>query len=233
MITLRHLISPQKWNKYAYVENNPLISIDPDGEDDFTVFRPLANSDGEMWSQIKADAPKHGNTVTVYNGADATADRYVKALQSADSHVIFDGHGIEYADPDRNGLVTGGSVLLAGNVGVGVSQPENGTLMSVPDVLASSVAVFGCNGADLKGQYGNAVFTGTRPATDTNAGDRGAGAYTSVLSTGGTVGQATSASRVAITNATNAVNQNDPKYKGTPLPTPQVCTTQNGSTTCR
>jgi len=45
--TKRTILSPQKWNKYAYVQNNPLAMVDPDGEDDYYVFRPTATSTGE------------------------------------------------------------------------------------------------------------------------------------------------------------------------------------------
>ena len=37
IMTARHLANPQKWNKYAYVINNPLANFDPDGMDDFRV----------------------------------------------------------------------------------------------------------------------------------------------------------------------------------------------------
>jgi RHS repeat-associated protein len=37
-ITSRHLANPQKWNAYAYVINNPLSNIDPDGKEDVSVY---------------------------------------------------------------------------------------------------------------------------------------------------------------------------------------------------
>jgi|WetSurMetagenome_2_1015567.scaffolds.fasta_scaffold76381_2 RHS repeat-associated protein len=37
-ITSRHLANPQKWNKYAYVINNPLANFDPDGREDVSVY---------------------------------------------------------------------------------------------------------------------------------------------------------------------------------------------------
>jgi RHS repeat-associated protein len=37
LMTARHLTNPQKWNKYAYVINNPLMRFDPDGMDDYAL----------------------------------------------------------------------------------------------------------------------------------------------------------------------------------------------------
>jgi RHS repeat-associated protein len=31
LMSISHVISPQKWNKYAYVQNNPLLRFDPNG----------------------------------------------------------------------------------------------------------------------------------------------------------------------------------------------------------
>jgi RHS repeat-associated protein len=33
----KHLMNPQKWNKYAYVLNNPLSLVDPDGQEEMTI----------------------------------------------------------------------------------------------------------------------------------------------------------------------------------------------------
>jgi RHS repeat-associated protein len=40
MPSVRHLLNPEKWNKYAYVLNNPLALVDPDGKEEMTfVYR--------------------------------------------------------------------------------------------------------------------------------------------------------------------------------------------------
>jgi RHS repeat-associated protein len=36
-LSLRHLANPQKWNKYAYVLNNPLALFDPNGQEELTI----------------------------------------------------------------------------------------------------------------------------------------------------------------------------------------------------
>jgi RHS repeat-associated protein len=47
MIAVRHLLNPQKLNKYVYVLNNPLAMIDPDGREEMTIvfraFIPQSN----------------------------------------------------------------------------------------------------------------------------------------------------------------------------------------------
>ena len=35
--SIKHLVNPQKWNKYAYVLNNPLALFDPDGQEELTI----------------------------------------------------------------------------------------------------------------------------------------------------------------------------------------------------
>jgi len=92
LVSARHLMFPQKWNKYAYVQNNPLALVDPDGADDFYVFRPSATENGATWNAIKAEASKNGNTVTIYNGKAATAEKFKAALNTEGAHVIDTGH---------------------------------------------------------------------------------------------------------------------------------------------
>lgn len=44
MVVSRLLKTPQRWNRYAYVINNPLARIDPDGNADFASFDSFRNS---------------------------------------------------------------------------------------------------------------------------------------------------------------------------------------------
>ena len=229
--TLRTIAYPQKWNKYAYVQNNPLAMIDPDGEDDFYVFRPLATENGRRWDAIRAEAPKYGNTVTIYNGNDATAGRFTNALNTEGAHVIdAGGHSVE----DNQGNAVG--ILLGGNTGVGSPAfttdvgPAGTPLVPVGNIQASDVAVFGCNSTQLAPQFSDTTFTGTRPTTNTVAEDTAAATYTDKLVRGGTVDQAATAAAGTMRTVTNQANANPNRvmdYKK-----PQVCTTEDGKTTC-
>ncbi len=231
IMTARHLTSPQKWNKYAYVQNNPLAMVDPDGEDDFFVFRPLATENGRRWDAIRAEAPKYGNTVTVYNGKDATAARFTTALSTEGAHVIdAGGHSVE----DNRGTAVG--VLLGGNTGVGNPAfttdigPAGTALVPVTNVQATDVAVFGCYSTQLGPLFSGTTYTGTGPTTNTVAEDVGAASYTDRLVRGGTVDQAAGAGASTMRTVTDQANNNPGRvmdYKP-----PQVCTTENGKTTC-
>jgi hypothetical protein len=69
---LRRIIAnPQKWNRYAYVLNNPLIMIDPDGLAEIYVFRPEARSLNASWRKAARDAEANGNHMHFFNGAKA------------------------------------------------------------------------------------------------------------------------------------------------------------------
>jgi len=50
ILSARHLVNPQKWNRYAYVLNNPLAFFDPNGMDEVTIqlsaFIPQGSVDG-------------------------------------------------------------------------------------------------------------------------------------------------------------------------------------------
>jgi RHS repeat-associated protein len=232
IVTPRHLMYPQKWNKYTYVRNNPLALVDPDGEDDYYVFRPTATENGAAWNAIQAEAPKYRNTVTIYNGQDATAARFENALHTDGAHVIDTGHTVD----DNTGKARG--VLLGDNKGVGdpsmTTLPSNGQaggpMQSPGDVQAADVAVFGCNSTNLAPQFSTTTFTGTQPTTNTAAEDVGARTYTDTMVRGGTVNQAAGAAQGTMQTTTNQANQNP--NKPMTYSKPQVCTTQNGTTTC-
>jgi len=170
----KHLMYPQRWNAYAYVRNNPLNSIDPDGWDDFKIFLNFSSEDvggnnmDAAWINIAAQARANGHTVSFVS---PTAENYRAALES-DSHVIDVGHTQQVeATGQALGVLMkaeGGTGELGNTyVGVGLGELPIGYQKG-----AKSVDIFGCNSNDLSGQYNQAgTFVGVSSGTnaETNA----------------------------------------------------------------
>ncbi|MBE0656367.1 MAG: hypothetical protein IH602_01690 [Bryobacteraceae bacterium] len=86
------MTDPQRWNRYAYVRNNPLRYVDPNGEDATIVYSVsnLTQDQVEWWNKNKAAvldtiAAKYkaaGVRVTLINLADLSKDQE-KRLRSA------------------------------------------------------------------------------------------------------------------------------------------------------
>jgi RHS repeat-associated protein len=187
LFTSRHLAEPQKWNKYAYVQNNPLLRVDPDGLEDWIVFR-VANTDGRnllaglhdaQWKAAEQaitsqkDAKGNLNTFRMFEGDKATVSEYQKAINNPDAHVVFVGH----ANEDPNTRQTNGTALNDGvSLGKDGSMTESVRQSSDPEgapdlrisysisdpVSASSVALFGCDTSVIAGQYSDTNFTGVQ-----------------------------------------------------------------------
>jgi RHS repeat-associated protein len=171
MMTARHIALPQKWNKYDYVQDNPLVGIDPDGLDDYYVFRPTAKSDGR-WASVKA-AAREGDHVYVLNGASATPEAYNKALQQEGAHVVMVGHTSHLMNKDNSIGTTTGVWLNDGRSGGGNGYThidehtgDETQTSPGPQVHAGEVDIFGCQSIDLASQYGGAHFVGMNSGKD-------------------------------------------------------------------
>lgn len=224
-LTLKRILpNPQRWNRYAYVIDNPLIMIDPDGLLDIYVFRPEAHSNGAAWNKAIKDAKANGNHVFIFNGKKATRDAYLKALNTPDAAVVFAGHTVDVAGPRRN---EARSVQLDGQEAVGTaasykngkdSSDGMGERSPTPAAIdAQSVAAFSCNSQDLSSQYSSTEFTGLLGNVLDPVADAGAAAYTNALAIDGTVPAADAAAQQSMNAVgTTYVNPDGSQFAKTP-----------------
>src|SRR6185503_17803602 len=118
MLGIKQVVNPQRWNRYAYVVNNPLALYDADGQDDqgqggskiIDVFiampaggqqdyrtvngRPAVNYPLPDWSKLRENAAKAGYTVNVHQLSESTPEAVANSFTNAEPTVIVD-HGID------------------------------------------------------------------------------------------------------------------------------------------
>ena len=213
-----------------------MAMVDPDGEDDFFVFRPTATGTDRAWAAIQAEAPKYGNKVVIFNGPDASNVRFLGAVHTQGAHVIDTGHTVETNTGSAAAVLLGNNGAVGDPNIVGSTLPADGQPgcpVLMPNVQASTVAIFGCNSTDLAGQYSNTTFTGTSPTTNSVAEDVGAQRYTQTLVRHGTVGQASSAAQAGMATTTNQANANPNRVMQYQAPTVTTTTPTGGQTVCR
>jgi RHS repeat-associated protein len=184
LMSSRHLAFPQKWNKYAYVQNNPLLRVDPDGLDDYVIVRPATTTSNANWDAARAAVLKNpANTFTMLTGEKATVEAWQKATTTPGTHAIFVGHTSHEENPNGSIGKTSAVVLNDGrSSGQQGSEkytvtpgPHPGDPPSVsggpsspgPETKADTVAIFGCQSSGLSGQYGGAAnFVGMDSGKD-------------------------------------------------------------------
>ncbi len=244
--TARTVSSPQKWNKYVYVRNNPFVLIDPDGEDDFYVFLAADKTVSKEWMALQSDARNLGHNVIVWAGGDANELRFAAAVNTPDANVVFAGDTIDTSD--RQQAV---GVLLGNNGGVGDrsifestaatdTQPSRPLLS--PSVRAFAVAVFGCNSEQLQPYYSKTAFTGVSPTVNSVASGDAALAYTAARVRGQSPSAATGPTQAAMAATTKRANANPKRVMEYTIPTvtthvrngsTMVCSSQpDGTQTC-
>ncbi len=224
-MTLKRILpNPQRWNRYAYVINNPLALVDPNGLWDIYVFRPEAKTNGAAWNKAIRDAKANGNTMKVLNGSAATRGAYLDALKNGDAKIVFVGHTVDVAGDTRN---IAKSVQLTGQEAVGTAASYKngvdstggmGERSSTPSSIdAQSVAAFACNSQDLASQYTSTEFAGLSGNVSAPVGDAGAAAFADVLAKDGSVPDAGGAAQTQM-GATESiyVNPNGSQYEKTP-----------------
>ena len=219
----KHLAKPQRWNKYSYVQNDPLGSIDPDGLEDFKVFvhfnpgDPAAKNQPN-WSGIQQNAAAHGNSVTVFQGDAANSKNFQSSLSSGGTTVFIghtqsvdNGSGLKVAAISLTDKEVGKPATKAGEMGAGrYGDPPAGVIggLAVPipaempaNVNGGTVALFGCDTTGLASQYsGASTFVGVDTTASTDGLLNAGAAFVNSAASGNTVSQ-------AVTSANGQINQ--------------------------
>jgi len=229
-VSQKHLMYPQRWNAYSYVRNQPLIAFDPDGLDDFYIFRPTATATSPGWQKAAADAEAHGNHLHFYNAKEATAEAMNKVIGTPGAHVVYAGHADSPEDgaAPREILPMGSTSLTTPRFdGAPLSSDDgsSGTAVGITGVNASSVGIFGCDSADFAVYFGGTNFTGlnsgTDRLTDLSTIDAAALAYTSSLSTGQSLDQATAKANEQVKKSTFKSDKDGDKVYSVPKQKPR------------
>ncbi len=151
VFTPRTIRFPQKWNKYGFVENNPLNGVDPDGLDDYKVFIAAPEAASGDWRSAELAANANGHTLQVFQGNEATLENWDKALGEPDTRAVFVGHSTHNDVEGTNG------VELFNGISAGtVSQTDTESLSATYNgvtVSANTVALFACDSQAIMGQY--------------------------------------------------------------------------------
>jgi prolyl-tRNA synthetase len=117
---------PQSWNKYAYVRNNPIKFLDPNGEEKFVIMGSYGIGSGRLLQCIAEErndqkgliwpitvAPYQVHLIVIPGKDDVQnirekADRVYLELQDLGIEVLFDDReespGIKFNDSDLIGL---------------------------------------------------------------------------------------------------------------------------------
>src|ERR1700682_1919624 len=117
----RHDMSPLKWNRYVYVQNNPLGSVDPDGLDDYKVFITAPHAENGNWAAAAASAKEHGHTLTILKEEKPNIKAWTAALPEPHSRVAFAGH-TTHEESGSERVMTG--VVLANGRSAGTNSVE-------------------------------------------------------------------------------------------------------------
>ena len=155
MPSVKHLMNPQKWNKYAYVLNNPLAMFDPDGKEELTItYRTFIapaqlNFMGQRYAGDNrgfSSAPNASSrsTITVRIETDPSirpGDPIISQTSSAGQSRTLDANGNTInAATQQNGLPTAvGSRDANGNPVLNITQDVKNPLSPAPAFMTPGI----------------------------------------------------------------------------------------------
>jgi RHS repeat-associated protein len=233
--TGKHLVNPQKWNKYSYVINNPLVMIDPNGEAEYYVFLPEASLNAG-WTNVRDQMNKRGiDHMTIYTEKHATDNNYFSALRTKAANVIYVGHVIRNSEGSPASVYLWGNIKegdkdKVGRVAIGTQIGKEGILKELGEVKIRGAYIFGCPSIGLDAQYKTEYFVGTTAegSIGYNYIDMGAAEFAQNLARGQTIEAAIKAAQDGMDIMFSALS-NSVKDPGN---YPQACMSVGSNRTC-
>ena len=177
MLGVKQVVNPQRWNRYAYVVNNPLALYDPDGQDDqgkggskvidiFLWYDKVANPKGEdrmtneqtrQLSELRRQATAKNIQINVHEKYDADADSAARAAATPGAIVIF---GVHTARDQATQETIGPNTMTGplGRAGI-INTDENGRYVATPTepTRADLVVVMGCDSSYTRDAFAGAA----------------------------------------------------------------------------
>jgi RHS repeat-associated protein len=168
---LAHIGNPQTWNKYAYVLNNPLIAIDPDGLDTYVVLYTTGNSHGDK--EIKRAAETRANEIAHSKTFDSTKDVVItmgvktrgdfkNAVTGADEASGHFGSIREFDLFSHGGTINGPVFHEDEYINPGANNPYGGVQLGRDEISAlpklswasgATASFYACNSRDFAADF--------------------------------------------------------------------------------
>jgi RHS repeat-associated protein len=162
-LSVQHIANTQRWNLYAYVNNNPLALTDPDGKDGqgkagakvIDIFivatsRELRGHKIPDWNGLKHIGEQNGFDIRVHPRSESTLKNVTQSLKESAATVIITHALYNPGDPPnhRYGVVLKDGYLT--DTGEGKDKGKNLEITGgKPEASGSLLAITGCNSADM------------------------------------------------------------------------------------
>jgi RHS repeat-associated protein len=179
--------NPQSWNRYAYVLNNPLANVDPDGLLSVVPSgcSPVSNNDPEGTSFV--DCPPSSSDLDLFDGI---FDGILSRLQTTNTVVSTINQGLQAFSNWFNQPRDPGCMAAATGIGASVGGVAGGALGALGGGAAggtagSLVPVVGTIGGGAAGAMSGAAAGAAEGALNGAAVGAGAGFIACAQGTGG------------------------------------------------